>query len=90
HPLFIIQANRLADLHRTHEGLTVHVVDINQVFNEFSGGTYDVPAIRDFVKMMYDRSNGDYPKYLLLFGDGSYDNKTESAANTNFIPTYQS
>lgn len=90
HPLFLAQANRLADLHRQHDNLSVLVVDINQVFNEFSSGTRDVPAIRDFLKMLYDRSGGQNPKYLLLFGDGSYDNKGEFASNTNFIPTYQS
>lgn len=90
HPLFLSQANRLADMHRQHDGLSIHVVDINQVYNEFSSGTRDVPSLRDFLKMMYDRSGGQYPKYLLLFGDGSYDNKGEYASNTNFIPTYQS
>ena len=29
-------------------------------------------------------------KYLLLFGDGSYENKTPPPNNPNFIPTYQS
>jgi hypothetical protein len=46
-----------------------------------------------FVKMFYDRSTGpeELPRYLLLFGDGSYDNKNRfGSANTNFIPTYQS
>lgn len=90
HPLFMQQANRLADLHRNHDNLSVHVADINQVYNEFSSGTRDVPSIRNFMKMFYDRSAGQYPKYLLLFGDGSYDNKGEYASNTNFIPTFQS
>jgi hypothetical protein len=90
HPLFISQANRLAELHRQHDNMSVHVVDIDHVYNEFSSGTRDVTAIRDFLKMIYDRSNGQYPEYLLLFGDGSYDNKGEYPSNTNFIPTYQS
>ena len=49
----------------------------------------DVSAIRDFLKMLYDRPNSQL-KYLLLFGDGSYDPKNRVPNNTNFIPTYQS
>lgn len=92
HPDFMAQANRLADLHRA-EGLTVHVVNVNQVYNEFSSGMQDVGAIRMFVKMFYDRAlatdPATQPKYLLLFGDGTYDPKDRLANNNNFIPTYQ-
>lgn len=45
------------------------------------------------MKMLYDRAGNDslkMPKYLLLFGDGSYDNRNTSAENTNFILSYQS
>jgi len=90
--LFVNQANRLADLHRTNDNMNVVVVTSQQVYNEFSSGAQDVCAIRDFMKMFYDRSTGyrDIPKYLLLFGDGSYDNLYRLPNNTNFIPTYQS
>ena len=42
--------------------------------------------------MKYQKQAGtDHPlKYLLLFGDGSYENKTLPPKNPNFIPTYQS
>ena len=42
--------------------------------------------------MLYDRasSENEIPRYLLLFGDGSYDNKSNDINNTNFILTYQS
>ena len=89
---FIGQANRLADLHRA-EGLTVHVVNVNQVYNEFSSGMQDAGAIRMFAKMFYDRAlatdPNTQPKYLLLFGDGTYDPKNRLPNNNNFIPTYQ-
>ena len=87
---FISEANRLAELHRD-EGLKVHVVDVNQIYNEFSGGMQDPGAIRMFSKMFYDRGqlSGDPLKYLLLFGDGSYDPKNRISGNSNFIPTYQ-
>lgn len=92
HPDFLSQAERLADLHRA-EGLTVHVVNVQQVYNEFSSGMQDATAIRMFAKMFYDRAlQSDpttKPKYMLLFGDGTYDPKNRLANNNNFIPTYQ-
>ena len=90
HPKFMNEANRLADFHRTQDNLRVVVADINQVYNEYSSGARDVTAIRDFVKMFYDRNASDIPRYLLLFGDGSYENKRDYSGNTNYIPTYES
>jgi hypothetical protein len=92
HPLFLEQANRLAELHRDLDSMRVVVVTPQQVYNEFSSGAQDVSAIRDFVKMFYDRAAApaDEPKYLMLFGDGSFDNKNRYNPNSNFIPTYQS
>jgi hypothetical protein len=90
HKKFEKYANELAQLHRDHSGLSVHVVDQEAVFNEFSSGRRDAAAIRNFVKMFHDRTNGQYPRYLLLFGDGSYDNKRMDPNNPNYILTYQS
>lgn len=92
HPDFISQANELSVFHQ-EEGLSVNLVTTQQVYNEFSSGMRDITAIRMFLKMFYDRAGGDstmMPKYALLFGDGSYDNKYRLAGNTAFIPTYQS
>lgn len=74
---FKAAAERLADAHRTMDGLTVAVVTAQQVYNEFSSGTPDVTAYRRLMKMLYDRagSPAEAPKYLLLFGDSWYDNR---------------
>ena len=50
-------------------GLRTVVVTTEQVFNEFSGGVPDPTAIRDFVKMYYDKYRSNWSaagKYLLL------------------------
>lgn len=77
------QAEQLADAHRDpmRDGLTVEVVDPIHIYNEFSSGTPDATAYRSFMKMFYDRSEsvGKPPQYLLLFGDGFYDNRGISA-----------
>ncbi len=88
HPLFKHEAERLAEIHYKHSGLQCLIVEPEQIYNEFSSGSPDISAIRDFAKYLYQKS--DKLKYLLLFGDGSYDNKTYSDDNTNYLLTYQS
>ena len=91
HPDFLAASNELADFHRAHDHLSVSVVTTTQVYNEFSSGAPDVSAIRDFMKMFYERGlTTDMPKYLLLMGDASYDNKNRLPSNTNFVLSYQS
>ena len=81
-PNFTTQAERLAEAHRTKDNLTVRVVTPESIYNEFSSGTPDATAYRRFMKMFYDRktSEADAPKYLLLFGDGSFDNRKLTSA----------
>lgn len=76
------QAERLAELHRAQRGLTVKVVRADEVYNEFSSGTPDATAYRRYLKMLYDRAEtmDGAPKYLLLFGDGAWDNRMLSSA----------
>ena len=76
------QAERLATLHRSQRGLTVQVVRADEVYNEFSSGTPDATAYRRYLKMLYDRAEttAELPKYLLLFGDGAWDNRMLSTA----------
>jgi len=93
HADFLPAANRLADYRRSEADLNVAVVTPEQVYNEFSSGTPDISAIRNFIKYLYDKASGDplkIPGYLLLMGDGSYDNKGIDPNATNFILTYQS
>ena len=91
YPGFLRQANTLADLHRSQDNFSVSVATTEQVFNEFSSGAQDVCAIRDFVRMFYNRAvdSTQLPKYLLLVGRGSYNLKS-SVNNTNFVPAYES
>ncbi len=89
---FVNEANRLAALHQAENGYTTLVVTPEQIYNEFSSGQPDISAIRDFMRMLYKKASSkeQQPKYLLLFGDGSYDNRTYDEENTNRILTYQS
>jgi hypothetical protein len=92
HPLFRQAADSIALFHQVKDNMSVLVVTTDQVYNEFSSGAPDVSAVRDFAKMVYDRSNDNQIrlKYLLLIGDGSYNNHSRTSGNSNFILTYQS
>lgn len=76
------QAERLAEAHSRLDGMKVLVVRADQIYNEFSSGTPDATAYRRFLKMLYDRAETPdaAPRYLLLFGDGAWDNRMLSTA----------
>ena len=86
------QAQELAD-YRLKDQLTPLVVTQNKVLNEFSNGATDPTAIRDFLKHLWDvadAANQTKPKYLLLFGDATYDTKGIIPNSfTNHVLTYQ-
>ena len=96
--LLTSEAERLAEAHHKHEGLNTIVVNPEAIYNEFSSGTPDATAYRRFLKMLYDRSTEEMPlKYLLLFGDGSFDNRgltrewsMNKSLQKNMLLTYQS
>lgn len=89
HPNFLAQANKLADFRRSNDGLTVKVVTTEQVYNEFSGGSLDPMAIRDYLKLIYDRTDKASPRYLLLVGRPSYDYRGRHEGTQLFVPNYQ-
>lgn len=88
---FRSQAERLANFHADHDGLTYCIVEPRKLYNEFSSGAPDISAIRNFVKHQYDKANeGEEPLYLLLFGDASFDYKNKIPGNNNFVSTWES
>ncbi len=91
-PLFIVDAQRLAQFHEQSNNLKVKVVTPDMIYNEFSTGLQDPMAIRNFMRMFYNRAtdSSNMPKYLLLFGDASYDFKNRIQNNSNLIVTYES
>lgn len=89
---FLPAMNRLAEIHRRKNGLTVTVATTEAIYNEFSSGRQDLTAIRDFVRVLWKKqpSPSSHPKNLLLMGRASYDFKDRIKNNTNFVPGFQS
>ncbi|MDQ3373861.1 MAG: C25 family cysteine peptidase [Acidobacteriota bacterium] len=73
--------------YRRSQGLTVEVVNIEDVFDEFSFGIYDSEAAKSFLK--YAKNNWQTPvKYALLIGDAHYDTRNYIASGVrNLLPT---
>lgn len=87
------EAERFAQYRSAKSGIYVQVVGLDEVYNEFSSGRPDITAIRDFMRMLYLNANGnvaDQPKYLLLFGNATYDFKGKEFSIETVIPTFQS
>ena len=82
-------AFQLAEHRRNHSGFEVQTVLIDEIYNEFASGRLEPTAIRDFVKMVFDRSSKF--NYLLLFGDGSFDFKNIKRLEnpSGFIPVFE-
>lgn len=89
HTSLLEEAQRLAAHRQSHNGLSTHVVTVDRIYNEYSGGKQDFTALRDFIKELYDQP-GSPLKNVLLFGRGSYDYKNRLLENTNFVPIYES
>ncbi|MDG2263841.1 MAG: type IX secretion system sortase PorU, partial [Flavobacteriales bacterium] len=84
------QAQRIADYHIENSGLTAKVVNLDEIYNEFSSGSRDITGIRDFIKHVYELNStpDDQLKYVCFFGDASYDYKDRIIGNNNIVPVY--
>ena len=93
----LTQAERLKQWHEEHDGLRVRIVPADELFNEFSSGTPDANAYRRYLRMLYDRAetDADMPRYLLLMGDGAWDNRMlcsdwQNQSPDDFLLCYES
>ena len=79
HSAWRYQAERIALMHRgsVDRPLSVTVLDVNDVYNEFHSGAPDVNALRRCLKMFYDRGNaaGTPLQFVLLMGAPTFDNR---------------
>ena len=87
-PKFQTQAERLREIHAQLDDYVIDIVQPQYIYNEFSCGAQDIAGIRNFIKMLYKNSSDEHRlKYVLLFGDASYNYKDPEVC---FIPTWES
>ncbi|MEP6924141.1 MAG: C25 family cysteine peptidase, partial [Pyrinomonadaceae bacterium] len=73
------QADALA-VYRQNQGLSVAVVNVEDIFDEFSFGAPTPAALRDFFARAL-------PRYALLFGDATQDPRNYQSSTVNYVPT---
>ncbi len=92
HKEFMSAAARLKEYRENQDNhpLKTVIVDVDSIYNEFSGGLLSPVAIRNYLKYVYLNWSTP-PKYVLLFGDGDYDYKRILGnSNPNWIPPWES
>ena len=89
HSAFKTNAQPLANL-RTAQGMRVQLIDVQDVYDEFSDGSLTPQAIRDFLAYAYANWQTPRVAYVLLVGNGNFNFKNYSAyaTETNYIPPY--
>jgi len=76
-------AQRLADFHRSR-GLTVALVDVQDIYDEFNHGILHPQSIRDFLQHAHREWRAPAPRFVLLIGDASWDFKNTTADDKNY------
>jgi len=102
-PNYLNAAKKLQNYHTTVNGLKTALVNVNEIFNEFSGGQPSPVAIRNFIKYLLNKAATNKlaaPRYLLLFGIANFNSRNynsasqipvfESAASTGVLTSYPS
>ncbi len=89
HSDFYDQVLSLKSFRESFNQMSVSVVKVQDVYDEFSGGLLDPVAIRDFLKYAYKNWARPAPAFALLVGDGHYDYKNNLGhGGVNHIPPF--
>ena len=83
HPSLLEAIEPLAEAHR-RRGLTVAVVDVQDVYDEFNHGIPHARAVRELVSHTYHRWRAPAPRFLLLVGDASWDIRSDRFDDANY------
>lgn len=92
HPDFLEAATELAEFRRDnlegYDQARVRIINIFDIYNEFSYGMLDPDAIQDFLEHAFFFWQDPAPLYVVLMGDMSYDYRhLIKESRFNFIPS---
>jgi len=88
-PELYSSAERLALFHKEKDNISYSIYTPNNIYNEFSSGSPDICAIRNFLSYLYRLPSSPF-QYLLFLGNGSFNNTEQWISENNLLPTYQS
>lgn len=89
-PGFMAAAESWANYRRSQSGggFGVKVVDVADIYDEFSYGAHSAVALNDFLRFANTNWQTPRPHYVLLIGDSSRDPRNyEGFGNFDFVPT---
>lgn len=88
HPTFAARIQPLVAFRRS-QGLTATVVDIGDIYDEFSAGRFNPLAIQKFLRYAYTNWQRPAPTYVVLVGDAHYDYKNATVERYRRDPTFR-
>ncbi len=88
HKALLDEARRVATLHELFDGLNTLTVTDMEVYNEYSSGKQDPLALRSLLRDMKAR-HGQAPRYLLIMGSGTYDNRHLNGGDATTVAVYE-
>ena len=92
HEQFLSAVEELKTI-REQAGLRVEIVDVQDIYDEFSYGIKDVTAVKNFLRYAYNNWHAaDHPTYVVLVGDATYDYRDNlgraADGKADLVPTY--
>lgn len=88
HPELLEALAPLAEFHRAR-GLSVDVVDVRSVFDEFNHGLPGPQAIQSFISHAWHHWRKPAPQMVLLVGDASWSREPDRDVTRHLVPTFQ-
>lgn len=88
HKMFMDGARELVE-RRKSQGLSTQLVDIDDVYDEYSNGRFSPEALKHFIDDVLTKpgANGKKLRYVLLLGDATSDYKHTLPNSETFVPT---
>ncbi len=92
HPSLMAATQPLAAMHGAN-GLSVRVVNVQEIYDLFSDGSVSADAIRSYLAYAYSTYQAPAPTYVLLVGDGSVNSRSYAPPGmtlrgANLIPPF--
>jgi predicted outer membrane repeat protein len=84
-PSSLIEGAKILADYRASQGLKTMVVDVADIWDEFSDGVQNPNAIKSFIAYASERWRVK-PQYVALIGKGTFDYKNIYGANDNLLP----
>lgn len=95
HPIFINSVNGYLNFIEEEYNLTTKIIDINDIYDEFSYGYFSPEPIKDFLKAAKTNWTNPKPQYVFFIGSATYDyhgNKVKHFTSVepvyNYVPSY--